>query len=222
MKLCIEVYYFYKVSSQEKMWSDFTFLKFNFKEDKFGRCKMGMLKVGDLIVVKRGNVSPVDLLVLDTGLTKQRMKVFVTLENRLFGIENFVHKSSIKNFSQDKQVKERNTSAESTINLIPRLSMQLNYAAPEASDITNSYFGTYKLQNDPKMNPIRKKHIMFCGSKLASNWVFGIVLYNGCNSHVFYKHQNMFSLRNRISKKSGRFLRIGNFMILISLLSSFI
>ena len=183
---------------------------------------MGMLKVGDLIVVKRSTVSPVDLLVLDTGLTKQRMKVFLTLENRLFGIENFVHKNSIKNFSQDKQVKERNTSAESTIKLIPRLNLPVTYAAPESSAINNNHFGTNKLQNDPKTHPIRQKNIMFCGSKLVSNWVFGIVLYNGSNSHVFYKHQELFSLKNRISKKSGQFLKIGNFMILISLLCSLI
>lgn len=57
------------------------------------------LKIGDLIIVNRGNVSPVDLLVLDTGLNKQRLKCFTTQESKFTGIENFIHKKSIKNFS---------------------------------------------------------------------------------------------------------------------------
>jgi magnesium-transporting ATPase (P-type) len=51
--------------------------------------------------------------------------------------------------------------------------------------------GSFKLQNDPKVMRIREENVLFCGSKIYTSWIIGIVLYNGKNTKIFrhnFKH----------------------------------
>jgi len=131
---------------------------------------MDQIKIGDLLVVKKGHVSPVDLLVLDTGITKQGIKQFMTIENKVNGKENITYKSSIRNFSEDRHIKEKITNFENAISIIPNLDIELTYLSPEFTSLEKDNIGTFKLIKDPKVSIIRGKNLLYCGSKIISSW----------------------------------------------------
>lgn len=48
-----------------------------------------------------------------------------------------------------------------------------------------NFSGNFKLSNDPKVMKITNENMIFCGSRLYTNWVIGFVLFNGVNTKIF-------------------------------------
>lgn len=63
----------------------------------------------------------------------------------------------------------------------------IDYDNPE--DARGEYSGSFKIKNDPKVSRFSTNNILYCGSRLFSEAMIGIVLFNGQNTKIF--RQNM-------------------------------
>lgn len=68
-----------------------------------------------------------------------------------------------------------------------KMTCVIEYDNPD--DTRGDYSGSFKLKNDPKVSRFGTNSVMYCGSKLFSEAMIGIVLFNGQNTRIF--RQNM-------------------------------
>ena len=147
--------------------------------------KLSHLKVGDIIKIKYCEVSPADILILDTSEQRYNDSIFKTNERKIKGQNRIRIKRAIRNMDL-----KHNTVDTKNPDYLNKLSKTLNgfieYDPP--SNSSKKFTGEFKLKNDPKIANVTDENILYCGSKLYSKEVIGMVLYTGNNTKIFQKN----------------------------------
>jgi magnesium-transporting ATPase (P-type) len=160
-----------------------------FKNEVF-RFKEVLLRevfVGDVIKIKYCEICPFDILILDTSEQRYNDNILKTNERRIKGENRIRIKRAVRNLELRNRSTPQNNSDYLT-RLVQKLNGLIEYDPPSASD--KSFSGVFKLKNDPIVTTMTEDNILFCGSKLYSKEVVGMVLYNGDNTKVLQKNYN--------------------------------
>lgn len=157
------------------------------------------VKVGDLVYLRGDSISPADILVLDTSNTRHADKIFHVSERKVTGDNKTSTKFAIRNFNSHNVTQNNSTnnlaspilaSGRNTPLMSPSPattnSMLRESGGPEAKDKIikklvghieydspspdAEFGGSFKIKNDPKVSRITKDNILFCGTKLYTNW----------------------------------------------------
>jgi len=215
-----ELIIFLKARRQESVWRYFSFLKYNFQKKKFSLAGIPTLKIGDLVLIISGNIAPVDLLLLDCGVMKYGENTCRVNEDRIYGRPNIVNKRSIRKFDEETSEQDRVKSYEHIPKLVEQLTGQIEYGPPIEGVMHIK--GSFKLRNDPRISPMNYNNILFSGSKLATNWAFGMVLFNGKTSSIIRKNRLAQCIKRGHAKKYGSFFGLSNRINAVFVVLSFI
>lgn len=198
-----------KLKQIETLWSkkDMHRLKLYNNQYMWRQVQIFNLKVGDMVKLTEGTISPVDLLIIDTSHSRYSEKIAYTNENKITGKSRVVIKNSVKNmndlritFDKDKTEDEK----------LKEVMMSMNGFVEYDPPNMNKYKvkGIMKLKNDPKVTLFDNSNVMFSGSKLHSEWLIGMVLYNGKNAKILNKNLKASgSLGGMISKNDNVMLQ---------------
>lgn len=153
----------------------------------FTNTKIQNMKVGDIILLRARSTCPADVLIIDTAEQRHSEKVAFVNESRITGRRVLTVKTGIKNMNPVKTVKNiKSGPMEGIKKVLRRLRGKIEFDSP-SPDLVN-FSGKFILTNDPKVYPVTKDNILFCGSRLHTAWVYGYVLYNGLNTKIIQKN----------------------------------
>ena len=187
-------YYFYlKVKKMERTWDDFSVHRIKEGSISWNKVQCSDIKVGDLVLLKHGTVAPADILIIDTSDTHFSEQILSTNERRVTGSNKMTIKRAVKNMRAKSSVKNPN---EAIKNILPILEGQLEYEPPSQTSI--NFSGTFKLNNDPQISKFTHKNVLFCGTKLHTSWMMGIVLYTGKDTKIIQKNMLEWSMMKKI------------------------
>lgn len=141
-------------------------------------------------------------------------------QDRIFGHSKVVNKRAIHNFDEESNLQDRVKTHHGLSKVVDKLNGSVAYDAPRVGSTTLS--GHFKLQNDPRLNTITESNILFCGSKLETNWAFGMVLFNGSNVSVVKKNLISSSSSHFLEKRFGSFFKLATYVNLIHVVLSLI
>ena len=156
------------------------------KEDvfKWKDTKLKEVKVGDIVRLRYEQVSPFDVLILDTSELRYNDNILNVNEGTIRGDNRLVVKRSIRNL--DLRVNGESVSTSEYLNsLAKKLSGYVEYDPPSGG--IESFNGSFKLKNDPKVSNFTEENMILCGAKLYSKEAVGMVLFTGSNNRVFQK-----------------------------------
>lgn len=174
------------------------------------------IKVGDVVMIKAGTVAPADVLILDTSASLHSEKIFHVSERKVTGDSAMIAKFAVRNLNEDSEIKAENinpvldqlaieireTEMKAKIaktgsakvlkeaeKMIKKMTGQIEYDAPNPRA---EFAGTFKLRSDHKISRFGKENVMFCGTKLHTGWVIGMVIYSGINTKIMQKNISEF------------------------------
>ena len=200
-------YYFYlKVKKMERTWDDFSVHRIKEGSPVWNKVRCSDIKVGDLVLLRHGTVAPADILIIDTSDTHFSEQILSTNERRVTGSNKMTIKRAVKNMRAKSTVKNSN---EAIKNILPILEGQIEYEPPSQRSI--NFSGTFKLNNDPQISKFTHKNVLFCGTKLHTSWMMGIVLYTGKDTKIIQKNMLEWSMMKRIRAET-KVSRINSFI----------
>ena len=167
------------------------------------------IMIGDVVKLFVDTVSPADLLILDTSQSRHSEKILYTNEGKITGRSRVIIKTAAKNMS-DLRIRYKPNINESTKlrEFMSKMNGVIEYEPPSIGKSTVT--GTIKLKNDPKVTLFDNMNIVFFGSKLHSEWVIGMVLYNGRNTKILKKNIDYEGWRNSLERRDGFIQRFIN------------
>jgi magnesium-transporting ATPase (P-type) len=205
-----------KVKRVENLWSRRSIQKLKPLTDgmfQWRNVKVFDLMVGDVIRLTEGTVSPADLLVLDTSQSRHSEKILYTNESKITGKSRTIIKTAVKNVSDFRLSQSKSLGEEERLSeFMQRLTGYIEYDPPSSQKI--SLKGTIKLKSDPKMTVFDSINVVLAGSKLYSEWMIGLVLFNGRNTKIMMKTLEFTERQTIFSKKSGVIQRAINILTL--------
>jgi magnesium-transporting ATPase (P-type) len=189
-----------EVGEFEKRWNSFELTRLKITKSGLQEKPVSIsnIKVGDLVYLKGDSISPADILVLDTSNTRHADKIFHVSERKVTGDNKTSTKFAIRNFHTYHKVSRNTPTANlEPSNILPTKQSALQAKSvgnqalnetldPEAKDKIikklvghieydfpspeAEFGGSFKIKNDPKVSRITKDNILFCGTKLYTNW----------------------------------------------------
>ena len=204
MRLLQSGYSYWLAVSYKGSWEKSTLKKHRrMKKDQLAwrEIRLSKVQVGDIVRVKYCEVCPADLLILDTSEQRYNDNIFKTNERKIKGENRIRIKRAIRNLDL-KQSALDTKSPEYLSRLTRTLNGYIEYEPP--SGTTERFSGEFKLKNDPKITNITDENILFCGSKLYSKEVVGMVLYTGNHTKIFQKNYIQKYGMHRIVYKTSR------------------
>lgn len=156
------------------------------KEDtyKWKDTKLTQIQVGDIVRLRYEQVSPFDILILDTSELRYNDNILNINEGTIRGDNRVLVKRSIRNLGV-RSPTETTSSSEYLLNLARKLSGYVEYDAPTGG--IEHFNGMFKLKNDPKVANFTEEHMILCGAKVYSKEAVGMVLFTGSNTRIFQK-----------------------------------
>lgn len=170
------------------------------------------IKVGDIVMIKAGTVAPADVLIIDTSASLHSEKIFHVSERKVTGDSAMIAKFAVRNLNEDSEIKAENINPgldqlaleiketetraklpkqgsakvlKEAEKMIKKMTGQIEYDAPNPR---SEFAGTFKLRSDHKISRFGKENVMFCGTKLHTGWVIGMVIYSGINTKIMQKN----------------------------------
>ena len=151
---------------------------------------------GDIIMLRNETISPVDMLILCTSELLHSEMTLLTDERKITGRNKISVKNAIRNLT-DQNIGNQNTLELTSSGFLERFCKKMcgmiEYDAPGVSSTEIS--GSFKLKNDPKVSRFGNNNIMYCGSKLNSEAMIGMVLLTGKNTKIFKQNVMTDSLK---------------------------
>jgi magnesium-transporting ATPase (P-type) len=199
---------FHRLKKIETIWSrkDIHRVKHYNKQYLWKQVQVFDLKIGDIVKLKEGSICPVDLLVLDTSQYRYAEKIIYANESKITGKSRIKVKIAVKAIREIFHRTKSDSVEEATDNLktlMQSMNGYIEYDPPTANLYTVK--GLIKFKNDPKVNLFSNNNVMFFGSKLHSEWMIGMVLYNGKNVQILRKNFKI-NDRDTMKVKKGHFL----------------
>mmetsp|Transcript_42776 Transcript_42776/g.49579 ORF Transcript_42776/g.49579 Transcript_42776/m.49579 type:complete len:2326 (+) Transcript_42776:18-6995(+) len=133
------------------------------------------LEIGSIVLLKRDEICPADIVVLDTNLVKNRENVCYVDTQIVDGRISYDKKKAANLTRVEKKLpgSEFNFSE-----YRKRLNGKLEYSAPSRS--LKSFDGYLKLKKDPKPEQLNIENLIMRGSILRNTeWIVGLVVYAG-------------------------------------------
>ena len=187
------------------------------------------IRVGDIVMIKAGTVAPADVLIIDTSASLHSEKIFHVSERKVTGDSGMMAKFAVRNLNEDSEIKPENINPgidqltldikegdnrtrtpkqgsakvlKEAEKLIKKMTGLIEYDAPNPR---SEFAGTFKLRSDHKISRFGRDNVMFCGTKLHTGWVIGMVIYSGINTKIMQKNITEFKFWQalRLTKKSS-------------------
>ena len=135
--------------------------------DIFKLVKWSDLQLADILYLKRGDVSPADILVIESSDS-----TLAVSELHVFGNRNLIPKEACKLTSEALKKDIQKTNG---INIRHLLNGRIEYSR-QRGEIT----GFIKLKYDPQGEDISNKNIIFRGSTIMNtDFIYGVILFAG-------------------------------------------
>ncbi|KAL4496221.1 hypothetical protein ABPG72_012958 [Tetrahymena utriculariae] len=168
------------------------------------------LQLGDIVILKRGQVSPADLLILESK--GGRISVDCQLVEGIYD-EIIKKPTMVTSISDGSKIKQ------SVFEYRKILNGKLEYSSLKLKD---GFKGFIKLSKDPKGEEIDNNNVIYRGSILRNcKWVYGLVIYAGHDCRIFKQSRGMTSLRKSFfASKAQTFYTISLFQIIFNILVS--
>ncbi|KAL4479077.1 hypothetical protein ABPG73_022195 [Tetrahymena malaccensis] len=168
------------------------------------------LQLGDIVILKRGQVSPADLLILESK--GGRISVDCQLVKGVCD-EAIKKPTMVTSISDGSKIKQ------SVFEYRKILNGKLEYSSLKLKD---GFKGFIKLSKDPKGEEIDNYNVIYRGSVLRNcKWVYGLVIYAGHDCRIFKQSRGMTSLRKSFfASKAQTFYTISLFQIMFNILVS--
>jgi magnesium-transporting ATPase (P-type) len=221
--------YFKEVLNMERKWNKMEILRLTLVRNSIQSksIKISDLKVGDVVYLKGDTISPADIMVIDTSNQRHADKIFHVSERRITGDNKIMTKNAIKNMNPQKSDKApRSISNIGGKQFIPDMADKLlkkfsGYLEYDAPNSFVDFVGSLRLKNDPRVSKVSKDNILFCGTKLYTTWIIGMVIYNGFYTKIMQRNYNqtLFSKDLLKFKKSVIYCMIDK-IALVSVFSS--
>jgi magnesium-transporting ATPase (P-type) len=203
LELGINLVFFLRVSKLEKAWNNNHISKISQGVRKvWKKAPVSELKVGDLIFLQNETIVPADILILCTSEMIHTEMILYASERKITGRNKINVKNSVRNFVQGR-LSFYNIDISPNINIqemsnpaflesfCKKMSGVVEYTGP--TEMRGDDIGSLTLKNDPKAYRFGSNNILYCGSKLYSEGMIGIVLFTGKYTKVF---------RQNVSKRS--------------------
>jgi magnesium-transporting ATPase (P-type) len=188
-RVIISVMMLNKLKQVESIWSKKDIQKMRFYNNQYiwKPVQVFDLRIGDIVKLKEGSISPADLLVLDTSQHRHSEKIIYTNESKISGKSRIKVKIAVK-VVKDALHREKGAALdqEKLEELMKSMNGYIEYDPPCANLYRAK--GVVKFKNDPKANVFTNNNVMFFGSKLHSEWAIGMVIYNGKNVQILKKN----------------------------------
>lgn len=188
-RMVISMFLLAKLKRIENLWSnkDIHRMKLYNNQYVWRSVQIFNLMVGDMVKLTEGTISPVDLLIIDTSHSRYSDKIAYTNEAKITGKSRVVIKNSVKNMNDLRITLDKNKTEDNHLkDLMVTMNGFIEYDPPNMNKYKVK--GIMKLKNDPKVTLFNNSNVMFSGSKLHSEWLIGMVLYNGKNARVLNKN----------------------------------
>ena len=217
------VYFFIfqrEVHRVEDSWSKMEIMRLRYSKNGISSSPVTIsnLKVGDLVFLKGDSVSPADILVIDSSNQRHSDKIFHVSERRITGDNKIMTKFSVRNLSPTNN--EASSPGSPTIShklkSIPSnsdrvLRKMVGYIEYDSPHAFSDFGGSFKLKNDPKITRVTKENVLFCGTKLYTGWIIGMIIYTGFYTKIMQKNYNVNILSDSILKiKNSKVLQYCN------------
>jgi magnesium-transporting ATPase (P-type) len=190
--------YFKEVLNMERKWNKMEILRLTLSRNSVHSksIKISELKVGDVVYLKGDTISPADIMVIDTSNQRHSDKIFHVSERRITGDNKIMTKSAIRNLNPQKSDKApRSISNIGGKQHIPDMADKIlkkfnGYVEYDAPNSFTDFVGSFRLKNDPRVSKVNKDNILYCGTKLYTTWIIGMVIYNGFYTKIMQRNYN--------------------------------
>lgn len=199
MSLQSVVYYFAfhkEVLNMERSWNKMELLRLKMGKNglQTKACIISELRVGDLVFLRGDTISPADIMVVDTSNQRHSEKIFHVSEKRITGDNKIMTKSAIRNLNPISNIKSsksftnlaaKQSCPDSAEKIIKKFSGNVEYDPPNSFV---NFGGSFRLKNDPIVSRINSENMLFCGTKLYTSWIIGMVIYNGFYTKIMQRN----------------------------------
>lgn len=221
--------YFKEVLNMERKWNKMEILRLTLARNSVQSksIKISDLKVGDVVYLRGDTISPADIMVIDTSNQRHSDKIFHVSERRITGDNKIMTKNAVKNLNPQKSEKApRSISNIGGKQYIPDMADKIlkkfnGYVDYDAPNSFVDFVGSLRLKHDPRVSKVSKDNILFCGTKLYTSWIIGMVIYNGFYTKIMQRNYNqtLFS-KDQFKFKKSAIHRMIDKIALVSLFSS--
>lgn len=235
--LCVTHLAFYfiyhrEVLNMERKWNKMEILRLTLNRNSVQSktVKISDLKVGNVVFLRGDTISPADIMVIETSNQRHSDKIFHVSERRITGDNKIMTKSAIRNLNlQNSDKATRSISNIANKSFMPDMADKIlkkfnGFVEYDAPNSFVDFVGSFRLKNDPRVSKVSKENILFCGTKLYTSWIIGMVVYNGFYTKIMQRNYNqtLFSKDLFYYKKSAIYLIIDRISLISFLTSIFI
>ena len=163
--------------------------------------------VGDIMLLKRNDIAPCDMLLLATSEKLQGVQVCRIDPMFVNGVSGKLVREAI---SLTKSFNDWTADATTMPRFLKRLSARVSY-----QEVDGKLQGKFKLKSDPRVERFEEAHVVRTGFIVLSEYCVGMVIFNGRTRTIVDNRERFFR------KTSGIEVKVRAFSLMLSILCIF-